>query len=66
MRNGYLELDDIEAQLDQIGDTGNAKTASDGGIYVQREENSDWQYVGCAANRDEAAAFISSYFEYER
>lgn len=40
--------DEIVKALDgfDFGPTGSWKIESDGGLYVRREENADWRYLG--------------------
>lgn len=52
---------DIDNELARLGETGNAKIKN-GGLYVQREENADWQYVGTVFNEVTAKKQIEAYF----
>jgi hypothetical protein len=62
MAQNKMTANQIEAELQTVGETGNAKVKS-GGLYVQREENCDWQFAGTVADEDEAKEIVAAYFE---
>lgn len=61
MANKNMTAEQIENELNELGETGNAKV-KDGGLYIQREENCDWQFAGSVADEEEAKATVSEHF----
>lgn len=61
MNNENLNQDQIIDNLNELGETGSAKI-SKGGLYVRREENTDWQFCGTVENTEEAQEVIDNYY----
>jgi len=61
MANQNMTVEQIENELSEIGETGNAKVKN-GGLYIQREENADWQFAGTVADEAEAKTVVSEHF----
>ena len=60
-RNNMTASEIQDELIKSVGETGNAKVKS-GGLYVQREENADWQFIGSVEDADEAKAAVRDYF----
>lgn len=60
-RNNMTASQIQDELIDSVGETGNAKVKS-GGLYIQREENCDWQFVGSVEDEAEAKQAVSEYF----
>lgn len=61
MAREYMTKTEIEIELNELGETGNVKLRGSG-LYVQREENADWLFVGSVEDVEEAKTAISEHF----
>ncbi len=62
MAQNNMTEEQIQNALDEyVGETGNAKI-EDGGLYVQREENSSWGFVGTVEKAAEAKKVVEQHF----
>ena len=57
-----MTADSIEQELDELGETGSAKIKNRNELHVQREENTDWLFVGTVADPEEAKTALEEYF----
>jgi hypothetical protein len=62
MANKNMTASEIQNQLvENVGETGNAKV-EDGGLYIQCEENTDWQFYGSVEDVDDAKRVVNEFF----
>lgn len=64
MKYTHMTTDQIMAVLESVGMTGQAEIRQTDGLYIQREENSDWRFWGIVVDANEARTLITEFFDH--